>query len=77
MQTDVNLATFGEFMTELVDTASDVTLPSDTPLQQRPNKTGRDNHKLYAHSETEGDPTVTTTGQFRRPPISESNRRAC
>ncbi|XP_058828395.1 uncharacterized protein LOC131688239 [Topomyia yanbarensis] len=59
-QMDVNLATFGDFMTELVNTASDVTLLVDTPSQQsRPSKSGRDKQKLYVHAETEDNHAMT------------------
>lgn len=40
-QVDVNLATFGEFMTELVNTASDVTLPLDAQASAEPSREGQ------------------------------------
>ncbi|XP_053686708.1 uncharacterized protein LOC128736255 [Sabethes cyaneus] len=50
--TNVNLATFGAFMSELVMMASDVTLPGDmVGVSAKPFKTRREKQKLYVHSE--------------------------
>ncbi|XP_062712131.1 uncharacterized protein LOC115266788 [Aedes albopictus] len=65
-QTDVNLATFGEFMDELVTTASDVTLPTEPQVQQfRSGQTGRDKQKLYVHVESTDEQSVTQTTDGR------------
>ncbi|XP_038106588.1 uncharacterized protein LOC119766221 [Culex quinquefasciatus] len=74
---NANLATFGQFMAEIADTASEDTLPGETQpqTQQRYNKTGRDNQKLYLHSETDGDqPASATTSDQTKPMI---NKRTC
>ncbi|XP_062710849.1 uncharacterized protein LOC134288933 [Aedes albopictus] len=47
---EVNLATFGEFMSELVKTATDVTIPLDSSIQTKSSNAGRDKQKLYAHA---------------------------
>ncbi|XP_053691664.1 uncharacterized protein LOC128740164 [Sabethes cyaneus] len=50
--TNVNLATFGAFMSELVMMASDVTLPVDmVGVSAKPFKTRREKQKLYVHYE--------------------------
>ncbi|XP_062703709.1 uncharacterized protein LOC134286152 [Aedes albopictus] len=45
---DVNLATFGEFMSELVKTATEVTIPVEASTQHiKPGYAGRDKQKFY------------------------------
>lgn len=69
---EANLATFGEFMTELVNTASDVTLPVDSPsLQSKTSfQTGRDKQKLYVHAAAcDEQATPKNTAEFSKFPI--------
>ncbi|XP_062714812.1 uncharacterized protein LOC109426713 [Aedes albopictus] len=74
LQAEVNLATFGEFMTEMVNTASDVTLPTtDAAVHQaRPNQAGKENQKLYVHAETRGE-----RGGLNCTPGPAGTRRPC
>ncbi|XP_053691136.1 uncharacterized protein LOC128739665 [Sabethes cyaneus] len=78
---DVSLATFGDFVTDLADAASDVSMPvcafsSEGFTKQQPenNRSGRIKQKLYAHTATEGDSINTT----ETPNINSiSNKKTC
>ncbi|XP_058828346.1 uncharacterized protein LOC131688193 [Topomyia yanbarensis] len=56
---DVNLATFGDFMSELVKTATDVTVPGDNSNKHV--NAVREQQKLYAHAEAEGPQSAAMT----------------
>ncbi|XP_058816807.1 uncharacterized protein LOC131680103 [Topomyia yanbarensis] len=56
---DANLVTFGDFMSELVKTATDVTIPGDNSTKHV--NAGREQQKLYVHTEAEGDQTAEPT----------------
>ncbi|XP_062711694.1 uncharacterized protein LOC134289606 [Aedes albopictus] len=58
---DVNLATFGDFMTELVKTATDVTMPRDVSMQQGKSvKTGREKQNLYVYTKADNGQLAAT-----------------
>ncbi|XP_062710822.1 uncharacterized protein LOC134288907 [Aedes albopictus] len=70
---DVNLATFGDFMSELVKTATDVTMPRDASMQQGKSvNTGREKQNLYVHTEADNGQLAAT--MTKEPEIA---KRSC
>ncbi|XP_058456720.1 uncharacterized protein LOC131434090 [Malaya genurostris] len=74
--TDVDLSTFGEFMSELVKTATDVSIPGELIVQQtRSINKGREKQKLYVHTEAESKKQKSTN--TKSPNESDPTRRQC
>ncbi|XP_058449200.1 uncharacterized protein LOC131429170 [Malaya genurostris] len=74
--TDVDLSTFGEFMSELVKTATDVSIPGELIVQQtRSINKGREKQKLYVHTEAESKKKKSTN--TKSPNESDPTRRQC
>ncbi|XP_055604612.1 uncharacterized protein LOC129752852 [Uranotaenia lowii] len=75
----VNLATFSDFMSEQIETASDVVMPYGMPFTtEKTSKTGRDKQKLNVHLEnstvdedSEGDPTPSKRCSYCNDPSHE------
>ncbi|XP_055603913.1 uncharacterized protein LOC129752144 [Uranotaenia lowii] len=75
----VNLATFSEFMSEQIETASDVVMPYGMPFtMEKAGKPGRDKQKLNVHLEnsavdddSEGDPTPAKRCSYCNDPSHE------
>ncbi|XP_062547153.1 uncharacterized protein LOC134212888 [Armigeres subalbatus] len=75
----VNLATFGDFMSELVKTASDVTIPSDSLIHQsKPANTVREKQKMYVHMERDGGKSPAAVASKLNPAKElEPTKRLC
>ncbi|XP_055605883.1 uncharacterized protein LOC129754049 [Uranotaenia lowii] len=58
--TKVNVATFGEYMSELVAVTADLVTPKNTGSLEKVGKTGRNNQKLFLHSDVQDTNTQET-----------------
>ncbi|XP_055632443.1 uncharacterized protein LOC129772934 [Toxorhynchites rutilus septentrionalis] len=70
---NVNLATFGGFMSDLVNTASDVTLPDLATLSLKSTKQNHTKSKLFVH--TQSSPDVEEIPESN--PIEEMSKKTC